>query len=117
MRRRAIAIVATLGLALAAWAEVVTSNAVSVTSTSQTITFTNSRTDVLILNDGPNEIYVRVFTSEETAAAATTSHVKINTGESRGYSHNPRTESGRGYLAVALVCAAAETATARIESK
>ncbi len=117
------ALLAALALAVASvvFAELQTNNAVSVTSTSQTITLGTTAaqaSDVLIVNDAAsaNEMYIRLFSCGETPAAATTSHVRIEKGESRSYRH-ANTEPGIGYCAVSLVTTAAETATARLEWK
>ncbi len=101
------------------YGELQTNNTVSVTSTSQTITVGTSAapaTDVVVVNDSTsaNEMYFRLFSCSETTAAATTSSVRLEKGESRSYRH-PQTQPGYGYCAVSLVCANAETATARLE--
>jgi hypothetical protein len=102
-------------------AEVGTNNAVAVTSTAQTITVGTTNdpaTDVLVLNDSTssNEIYFRLFNCGDTVAAATTSSVRLQPGESRSYRFSA-SEGGNGYCAVSVVCASAETATARLEWK
>jgi hypothetical protein len=101
--------------------EVGTNNSVSVTSTAQTIAVgaTNDpAADVLVVNDSTssNEIYFRLFVCGETVSAATTSSVRLQPGESRSYRFST-SESGNGYCNVSLVCASAETATARVEWK
>lgn len=103
-------------------AEVTTSNSISVTSTSQTLTIGsvtgNQPVDVLVVNDSTsaNEMYYRLFSCGETAAAATTSSIRLEKGESRSYRHS-QSEPGAGYCAISLVCANTETATARVEWK
>jgi len=52
---------------------------VSANTTSQTITIGYS--SLTVVNDGSGSIYVRVFWEGETAAAATTSHREIKSGE------------------------------------
>jgi hypothetical protein len=109
------------------WAEVWNDPAgVSVTDTSQTINFPHAMSSVLVLNDdATNEIYIRLFWCGETSAAATTDSIEIKATKSRTYTFDKRTEalpgsitpSGAGYCAISLVCAATETATARIEGK
>lgn len=117
MKRVLAAILAVF--ALAAGAEVATSGPLSVTSTSQTITFSTRRSGVTIINNSAsaNELYFRLFTNCDTAAAATTSYVELKPGESIGFSFNAQTECGSGYTAISLVCDTAETATARVDSK
>jgi hypothetical protein len=109
------------GAAVLAIAEVGTNNAIAVTSTAQTITVGSvgdPAFDVLIVNDATstNEIYFRVFNCGETVAAATTASVRLQPGESRSYRY-ASSEGGNGYCAVSIVCASAETATARAEWK
>lgn len=79
---------------------------VSANSTSQTITIGYST--LLVVNDGANEIYVRVFWEGETAAAATTSSREIKSGEAFTFSKQMQVAS------ISIVCAAAETATVRL---
>jgi len=90
---------------------------VSATDTSTTTTFPEARSSVEIYNRGPDEIYFRLFTSEGTAAAATTSHRMLPSGADISFTHNPRTESGLGYLYVTIVCDTGETATVEVTSK
>ena len=102
-------------------AELGTNNNISVTSTSQTITIgtTNAPAiDVFIVNDSTsaNELYFRLFSCTETAAAATTSSTRLEKNDYRSYRH-AQTEPSNGYCAVSLVCANTETATARLEWK
>lgn len=80
--------------------------AVSATATSQTIVV-NTRV-ILMINDGANEVYVRVFDGMQPPAAATTSNFEIKAGEGFEISRT------LGVSAVSLVCSAAETATVRL---
>ncbi len=119
-----IAVLLVLAFALPTLAEVDTNNAVSVTQTSQTITIgirSEPAYDVLVVNDSAsvNEMYIRLFDCNDTPAAATTSDIRIEKGESRSYTRS-RPASGdtqplKGYCAVSLICAGSETATARVE--
>jgi hypothetical protein len=100
-------------------AEVSGGTSISVTSTSQTVTFTSLRGAVTVINDASsaNEIYFRLFTAADTPAAATTAGVRLQPGESLSFAFSGFSELGGGYLAVSLVCDTAETATARVVSK
>jgi predicted S18 family serine protease len=100
----ALALVAAL-LAVPAVAEL-GGQTVSATAGSQTITVTGET--LTIVNDGSNEVYVRVFHTGETPAAATTSHREIKSGE--GFSFT----KSMGITAVSIVCATGETATVRL---
>jgi len=120
--RRLIA-VASFALALATWApahaEVDGGTSLSVTQTSQTITFASTHGSVTIINDSAsaNEIYFRLFTTADTVAAATTAGVRLEPGESLSFSFSSFSEPGTGYSAASIVCATGETATARVVSK
>lgn len=116
--RAIIALLLLVGAGLA-FAEVYTSGPLSVTATSQTVTFASRRTSVTVINNSTsaNELYFRLFTNADTPAAATTSYVELKPGESIGFTFSPVTEAGSGYTAIALVCDTAETATARVVSK
>lgn len=116
--RRLLAVLA-LGAFLAAPAAAEVWNdpgGVSVTATSQTVTFPRHMSSVLILNDdATNEVYIRLFTCGDTVAAATTASLEIKLGKSRTFTKG-ETEPNY-YCAVSLVCDTAETATIRIEAK
>ena len=79
------------------------------TATSQTFTI-NTRA-LVVSNDGSNEIYIRVFAEGETVgdavANSTTAQIKAN--ESWKY------DQTFNIAAVSIVCAAAETATVRLQ--
>ena len=92
-------------------------DAVSATDTSATTTFPFVRSTVSLYNQGADEVYFRLFTTADTPAAATTSFRSLPAGASITFTHNAQTESGSGYLAVAIVCDAAETATVEVSSK
>lgn len=117
MKRTLACVLALALVALPALAAVGTNNAVSVTSTAQTVAFTTSRTSVTVINDAAsaNELYFRLFWNNETVVAATTATgIRLEKGESISFSFNSSSETGRGYLNVSLVCDTAETATARV---
>lgn len=138
MRKMRIALAVAVALALAALpvlAEVWNDpGGVAVTATSQTVTLPRAMDSVLVVNDdATNSIYVRLFWCGETTGAAvartdfSTGNIEIKATEGRTYTFDKRTEalpgsinpdiSGAGYCAMSLVCAAAETATVRIEGK
>lgn len=120
MRFRFLAALLVLAaLCLTALAEVDGGTSLSVTSTSQTVTFSTTRSSVSITNDSTsaNELYYRLFNTCDTAAAATTSHRRLEKGETHTFRFNSNSECGLGYSAVSLVCDSAETATARVVSK
>ena len=114
---RSILAAALLALPVQAFAEVDGSIALSVTATSQTVTFASARSSFFILNNAnsANEVYIRVFRCSETAAAATTSNAKFTLlpGETLKAGHNPRTEPGIGYCAFSIICDTAESAVVR----
>jgi len=91
----------------------------SVTSTSQSVTFSSKRSSVIIQNDdATNEVYVRLFVCGETISAATTTSGKeLKATEKASYSFNSRSEAGIGYCGFSIVCAAAETASVRWQAK
>jgi hypothetical protein len=80
--------------------------AVSANQTAQSVDTPGSR--VLLVNDGSNEVYFRLFRPGQTAAAATTSSPELKSGESIEFT------SASGYASVSLVCASGETATVRV---
>jgi len=92
-------------------------NQVSATQANDTTTFTTARMTVNIYNQGSNEIYLRLFTTADTAAAATTSYRVLPTGHSITFNWDSRTETGRGYIALSIICATGETATVEVSSK
>jgi len=112
------ALVMGFALAFPLWAEVNTNNNVSVTQTSQTITIGTTQawaTEVLITNDSvsANKLFYRLFCCSETPAAATTSSIRLERGESHSYKRSA-TSCSNGYCAATFACATSETATARI---
>lgn len=80
--------------------------AVSATATSQTLNL--NVTTILMVNDGANEIYFRVFDQGTEPSAATTSNAELKSGESVEINRTA------GIGSVSIVCAAAETATVRL---
>jgi hypothetical protein len=79
---------------------------VSAVDVSQTITIGYST--LTVVNDGANEVYVRVFWEGETSAAATTSSREIKSGEGFTFSKDMQIKS------ISIVCASGETATVRL---
>jgi hypothetical protein len=107
-KKRTRKIAAALGallLASTAWAEL-SNQTVSASSTATNLTI--EAATLTIVNDGANEIYVRVFVKGETVASATTSDAEIKSGE--GFTF----ERSLGIEGVSIVCASAETATVRL---
>ncbi len=92
---------------------------VSVTNTSQTLSFPRPMSAVLILNDDTTDsVFIRLFTCNEMASsaskAATTNSLEIKPTKSRSFTREKDTEADF-YCAVSLFCS--NTATARIEAK
>lgn len=93
---------------------------VSATQVVTNTTLAAGTTDVIIFNDGANEVYYRLFTSGETAANATTSSAELKSGEKIRYTFKAGSTlevSGAYYKTLSLICAAGETATVRVYSK
>lgn len=114
---------ALLALALPANAEVgcASCNGISVTSTSATTTFSTYKSSVCLINDGnsANEVYARIFTTADTAAAAVagaTARIRLEPGDGQCWSWNSK-EGGLGYSAVSYITANTETATLRVVPK
>lgn len=106
MIRRILALAAVLALlAVPVRAELQTQT-ISANSVAQTITVTGGT--LVVVNDGANEVYVRVFHEGETAADATTSSAQIKSGETFTFTKD------FNITAISIVCAAAETATVRL---
>ena len=80
--------------------------AVSANSTSQTTTI--NRGTLVVVNDGSNEVFVRVFYEGETPAAATTANAEIKSSESFTFTKD------FNITAISIVCSSAETATVRL---
>lgn len=106
MRKAILALAIVLALVTSASAElgftrvaVIAAGANNVTVNASTLT---------VVNDGANEVYVRVFWEGETVADATTSSVEIKSGEGFTFSKTMNIK------AISLICAAAETATVRL---
>jgi hypothetical protein len=119
MRRLAV-LLAVLAIACGlAYAEP-TYTAVSATQAVTNTTLPEGTKTVLIVNDGANEIYYRLFTSGETSANATTASAQLKSGESISFTFTPgstKEVSQAYYKTLSIICAAGETATVRIVSK
>lgn len=105
-------------VAVMVYAEVGGTNSISASQTVTTTTFGTlpGYKSFTLINDAAsaNELYARVFTCNETAAAATTgSPIRLEPGESVSFTHGP-TDAGQGYCAYSVICATGETATARV---
>ena len=79
---------------------------VSATQTAQSVS--TPGTKLLLVNDGSNEVYFRVFRPGQTTGNATTSNAELKSGESIEFN------SEGGYASVSIVCASGETATVRV---
>ena len=102
---RKILAAALLLVASMAYAELGT-RTVSVTAGSQTITI--GYDTLTIVNDGSNEVYVRIFAGGEATGDATTSSAQIKSGEGFTFYRQGQINS------ISIVCAASETATVRL---
>lgn len=106
MIKRILALACVLALAAPVVKAELGGQTVSANSTSQTITIGYSA--LTMVNDGSNEVYVRIFWEGETTGDATTSHREIKSGE--GFSF----EKSFQIKAISIVCASGETATVRL---
>jgi len=68
-------------------------------------------------NQGADEVYFRLFTTADTAAAATTSYRSLPAGAAITFGWDSRYETGIGYGAISIICDTGETATVEISSK
>lgn len=118
MKRILVALGLVLALVTTAWAEPLYTK-VSATAVVTNTTLPANTLSVVVINDGANEVYVRLFTSGETAANATTSSLEIKVGESVQWTYHPGStdKAGGYYKTLSIICAAAETATVRVISK
>ena len=103
--KRILAALGALLLATSAGAELSTQT-LSVNSTATNLTIEAGT--LTIVNDGANEVYVRVFVKGETVASATTASAQIKSSE--GFTF----ERSVGIEGVSIVCASGETATVRL---
>lgn len=91
--------------------------ALSATSTSQTFLFARQANSVMICNLGANEVYYRLFDSNDTPAAATTSYPMIPAGSTTApvCVSVDKSQSNPGlWAAIAVKCDTAETATVHV---
>lgn len=94
-------------------------NIVSATATNQYLYFASPRASVMICNLGTNEVYIRLFDENETAAAATTSYPMIPAGSTTQPSclSIDKTPTSPAYFkTLAIKCDTGETATVHIFS-
>lgn len=88
---------------------------VTVTTTSQTVTFPRPMSAVLIHNDDTtNAIFVRIFWCSEETAAATANSLEIKKTKSRSFTRGATDPDY--YCAISLICSAGTPST-RIEAK
>lgn len=119
MKRIAVLAVLALALVCQLGAEP-TYTKVSATQTVTNTTLPASTKTVVLINDGTNEVYWRLFTSGETAANATTSSAELKSGESIALTFQPGSTQEQPqayYKTLSIICAAGETATVRVISK
>ena len=96
-------------LALPASSEVGYTEA-SVTDTAQTVSVLAR--SVLLVNDGADSAYFRIFRTGETVADATTAYARIDINESISFHSDTNS-----YISLSIVCDTGETATVRIYSE
>lgn len=116
MKRLTLAL-AVLALAGFVWAENGFDH-LSVTATSQTLTFAAPRNSVMICNYGTNEVYYRLFDQLDTPAAATTSYAPLLAGTASAPVCVTWTRNNQNIpiRALSIVCDTAETATVDVLS-
>ena len=127
MKRRILS--AALGLALVAGtagAEPIQTR-VAATAVVSNTTLPADTKSVVVINDGASEIYGRIFTSGETPVDASATNpgtagnpsFELKVGEAISFSYLPGStdKAGGYYKTLSIICAAAETATVRVESK
>jgi hypothetical protein len=117
------ALVVAAALAAMVGAEVLGSQSVSVTQTTQTVQASRPAWSLTLINDSAsaNELYARVFCCGEPTGAAvaadSSTPIRLQPGESVGFKYNREqaecAQFGAGYCAFSVVCAAGETATLR----
>lgn len=120
MRKRTLMFLVLLGAFVTVSDAELRFKALSVTATSQTYFLTRPQEVVSLCNLGANEAYFRLFWEGETTAAATTSSSVLPAGTAAapycvGFG-TAKTQPGR-WIAVAIVCDTAETATVHIQSE
>ena len=102
-------LIALMLLAAPLWAEP-TYTKVDASDTNVTTTYTVFVKSIHVRNGGADEAYIRLFTTEDTAAAATTSHYPLPAGAAITFTHNTQSEVGLGYGAISIICDTGETA-------
>ena len=80
---------------------------VSAIETAQSVTI--AARSVLIVNDGSNEIYFRLFRVGDTTGDATTASAQLKSGESINFASD-----SNSYSSLSIICASGETATVRV---
>jgi len=109
-----------------AWAEPIQTRVAATAVVTNTTLLADTKS-VILINDGPNEVYVRLFTSGETPADASATNpgtvanpsLELKPTEAMGFAYLPGStdKAGGYYKTLSIICAAAETATVRVESK
>ncbi len=93
---------------------------VSVTTTSATEPLLSGSQDVLLINDGAETVFYRLFTSCDTQGPATASNIPLQADEFKQYKFNADSTDAcgpGGYYAAVSVVTSTGTATLRLESK
>lgn len=117
MKRAILAIALVLALVSVGSTEV-RFKSLSVTDASQTYTFPVPAASVLICNYGANISYHRLFTENDTTAAATTSFTPIPAGSATApvcKSYDKTTSQSAYWKALSIICSTGLTATVTLE--
>ena len=126
MKTRFLAVLLALALACPVVGEVIPKS-LSVSQTVTSYSFPSNTKIVLVVSDGADTCFYRLFTNRDTPAAATasaTGNLQIKSGESKTYnmtrhttdSFNTSQGSAHSWSSISAICSSGETATFRIES-
>lgn len=97
----------------------------SVSDAVATHTFAAKTQTVTLVSDGASTCYYRLFTNQDTPAAATTAYSPIKSGETITYTIKRNTtdattdseSGGTAYKTLSAICSTGQTATWRVYSK
>ena len=126
MKTRYFAVLLALALACPVVGEVIPKS-LSVSQTVTSYSFPANTKIVLLISDGADTCFYRLFSNRDTPAAATassTGNLQIKSGESKTYdrtrhttdSFNTSQGSAHSWSSISAVCGTGETTTFRIES-
>lgn len=112
-----------LALAVPVWAEVIPKS-LSVSQTVTSYSFPPGTTVVLLISDGEDDCFYRLFHNAEASADATasaTGNLVIKSGEAKTYNIQRQSTAvvgsrGTAWRTISAICGSGETATFRIES-